>query len=620
MRPRSTDHRPLTTYGVAYLSLILVVATVWTYRGSFQGALIHDDLPHIKDNPTIRSLWPVGKIIDGRSRPLVMLSVAVNHALGGLEVAGYHAFNLTVHILAGLALFGVIRRSLHLIGEASSTEPDATLCIGPPATRTTTEPRATILAFSVALLWLVHPLQTESVTYIIQRAESMMGMCFLLSLYCVIRGATGSPSWLWYTAGCLTLSLGMGCKEVMITAPFVILAYDRVFLATKWREVFLRRGWLYVSLLPALAWLGWTIGLARMVVPGGSAGFGYRAVTPGQYLISQAGVIVQYLRLSVWPDQLCLDYRWPAARTWDDIVIPGAMVVGLLMTSLVALRYRPALGFLGIAFFMILAPTSSIMPIADLAVEHRMYLPLAPLLVLVVLATECCAGRGVRSPMARRLLLSGILVIVAVVLAQRTHRRNLQYQDPIAMWDDVLQTAPHNERAYENCGLACAEREEWLEAAVMFEMVTQRQPEHVLAHQNLGLALVRLGNIEAAVGPLRKTLELNPGSRTAVKLLAWIMATALEANLRNGHEAVAMMESLIGQGDGSDLQAFDILAAAYAEEGTYADAIRTALTALRLANAAHETQCAREIQMRLKCYRAGKPWRAMGKRENMLDL
>ena len=179
------------------------------------------------------------------------------------------------------------------------------------------------------------------------------------------------------------------------------------------------------------------------------------------------------------------------------------------------------------------------------------------------------------------------------------------------MWDDVLQTAPHNERAYENCGLACAEREEWLEAAVMFEMVTQRQPEHVVAHQNLGLALVRMGNVEAAVGPLRKTLDLNPGSRTAIKLLAWIMATAADADLRNGHEAVTMMESLIGQGDGSDLQAFDILAAAYAEEGTYANAIRAALTALRVAKATDEEQCAREIEARLEHYRAGKPWRAL---------
>ena len=147
---------------------LIAVAACWTYGGSFSGPFVFDDLTSIAQNATIRHLWPIWPVLnppaDGGltvgGRPMVNLSLAVNYALGGERVWGYHAVNLGIHVLAGLTLFGVVRRTLHSI----------------------------FLGFAVALLWVLHPLQTESVTYLAQRAESLMGLFYLLTLYCFIRG------------------------------------------------------------------------------------------------------------------------------------------------------------------------------------------------------------------------------------------------------------------------------------------------------------------------------------------------------------------------------------------------------------------------------------------------
>ena len=147
-------------------------------------------------------------------RPVVMLTLSANYSLGGLNTWGYHAFNLGVHLLAALTLFGIVRRTLQS-----------------PRLRERFGQAATPLALGVALIWLVHPLQTQAVTYIIQRCESLMGLFFLLTLYCVIRGFQAArPAW-WHAAAALCCFLGMGCKQVMAGAPLLVLLYDVVFLS-----------------------------------------------------------------------------------------------------------------------------------------------------------------------------------------------------------------------------------------------------------------------------------------------------------------------------------------------------------------------------------------------------
>jgi len=218
------------------LPLLLIGAGVAAYHNSFGGLFFLDDKLRILNNPEIRQLWPPWTVMAHSSRPLVQLSLAINYALGALDVWGYHAFNLGVHLLAGLTLFGVVRRML----ESSRLRPRYGRA-------------APWLAGSVAVVWTVHPLQTESVTYIIQRAESLMGLFLLLTLYCGIRGACSPHPRVWYLAAIVACGLGMGCKEVMVAAPLVMLLYDRVFLAGSFTEI-LRRRWMFCIGLAA-TWL-----------------------------------------------------------------------------------------------------------------------------------------------------------------------------------------------------------------------------------------------------------------------------------------------------------------------------------------------------------------------------
>jgi hypothetical protein len=398
---------------------LIVLAGVAAYWNSFAGVLAYDDQFAIVENPTIRQLWPLwpvlapphsGETVSGR--PLLNLSLAINYAISGLEVWSYHLMNLAIHIAAALLLFGILRRTFLM-----------------PMLRGRFGNAATTLALASALIWTIHPLQTESVTYIVQRAESLAGFFYLLTLYCVIRGAAAvgqafqpdaesanvrlesltypkkgdSPPWPWYAAAALACLLGTACKEILITAPMMVLLYDRTLLAGSFTETLRRRWGLYVGLVAT-----WGL-LACLVFSTGLIGRQSEMGAPDawSYARSQPGVILHYLRLSFWPGPLCMSYDWPVASTVGEI-LPGTIVVGLLLAAtLWGVIWRKPWGCLGAWFFLILAPTSTIMPLNQLIHEHRMYLSLAAIAVLVVTGEHSMpghAGRRLRrgGPLRRR--------------------------------------------------------------------------------------------------------------------------------------------------------------------------------------------------------------------------
>jgi protein O-mannosyl-transferase len=361
------------------------------------------------------------------------------------------------------------------------------------------------------------------VTYVIQRCESMMGMFFLLCLYCILRGAQAARSWPWYLAAWFACLLGLGCKEVMATAPAVCLLYDRAFLSSSWRDVARRRGWLYVLMFGAALTLAVTM-RSTILETDGSVGFGYKDVTPLAYLQTQAGVILHYLRLAIWPSPLCLDYAWQPAATAAEIYPAGAAVLVLLAASLLAFRSRPWLGFLGLSFFLVLAPTSSIIPIRDMAVEHRMYLPLAAVVVLAGLGWFGFTERVVRDPTARRLAWIGPVAITVLVLAGRTVQRNLDYCDPLRMWTKVVAVAPHNSRGHFSLGATLSLRGDLERAMACFERAIALAPNYARAHANLGILLIQQGDLERGEEYLRRAIELKPNYATALMSLGNVAA------------------------------------------------------------------------------------------------
>jgi len=492
-----------------FIPVLLLAAGLWAYHNSFQGPFVFDDGPSIPENSHIRHLWPISEALSAppystvNGRPTVCLTLALNYAWGGRNVSGYHAVNLTIHLLSALVLFGIVWRTLD--GEKL---------------RDRFHGAAVGLAAAIALVWELHPLQTESVTYIVQRTESLMGLFLLLTLYGTIRGAHSPRPRLWYLAAVISCALGMGSKEVMVAAPLIVLLYDRLFLTSSFRELLRRRRGLYVGL--AATWLLLALLVAR--TPHSATGFGMRNLTSWDYLKTEAGVILYYLRLCVWPRPLVIDYSdWPIADSWKDALVPGAAVLGLLAATVWALRHRSSLGFLGAWFFLILGPTSSVLPnIGEVAAERRMYLPLAAVVTMVVVGGYALGKRLFPRPQA---VVLGCVATgaVAVLFTSLTLQRNQDYQSALAIWQDTVDKRPLNERAHNNLGIVLAQLGRVPEAIGHFQLALRIQPDSAMAHYNLANALVQEGRTEDAIGHYQETLRIDPGDFKALTKLGNVL-------------------------------------------------------------------------------------------------
>jgi tetratricopeptide (TPR) repeat protein len=509
-----TDHpAPVAPEGGQNLrraAVLLALAAGVAYYNSFQGQFIYDDMGSIPHNQTIRHLWPIGPVFSPpagetvQGRPLLNLSFALNYAFsgaGGASVRAYHVTNLVIHVLAALVLFGILRRTFLL---PSMRDRFGRVSLG--------------LALAGALLWIVHPLQTESVAYIVQRAESLMGLFYLLTLYCVIRSAASSRV-LWSLAAAAACAAGMATKEVMVTAPLIVLLYDRTFLAGSFRAALRKRWGLYAIL--AACW-----GLLAYLMMGagnreGTAGFGAKQVVDTwTYARTELWAILHYLRLAFWPDALCLDYGWSFTKTMAE-ALPGAVAVALLAAgTLVGLRRGRKWGFLGAWFLVILAPTSSVVPIRDAVFEHRMYLPLAAVVTMVVLGAFVLWGKlsrergwfsGEAAP-GRWTAPWTALAVVAVVLTGLTVLRNRDYRSLLTIWQDTAMKAPSSPRAHYNFGMALCAADKTDLAIDQFREAIRLNPKESDAYVNLGVALMGRGDLTEAIGQLRGGLALDSGN------------------------------------------------------------------------------------------------------------
>lgn len=486
--------------GGLVLPALLIAVGIAVYANSLPGRFVFDDIDSIRhlQDPSTGRIRPWRDLARGL-RPLLTLSLGVNFAWGGDDPAGYHIVNIGIHLAAGLALYGLMRRTLRLpklAGKFTGV--------------------ADGIAFVTAMLWIVHPLQTESVTYIVQRCESMMGMFFLLTMYAYLRGATclRRQAWLWYGASFVTYCLGLLSKESMVTVLPVLWLYDRVFLASSWREIGRRRGGWHLAFAVPLG------GASTVLIPaafaGGSAavGFGIDAVSPWEYARSQPGVILHYLRLAALPHPQCLDYGWAPETRWTHILIPGLVLLGMLSASLWLLLRGQPLGFLGTAFFLILAPTSSVLPFKDLCFEHRMYLPLACVLAAVVPAAY--SGFGRLPPQAGRVAGVALTLGVVATWSGLTIARNRVYHSPLEMWMDVLHKTRHYRagdvlaRSLNNTAIDLIKEGQLQQGVMVLQQATVFCPPLPEIELNLARALLESGDAEAALPHAQTAVRLRP--------------------------------------------------------------------------------------------------------------
>ncbi len=552
-----------------FIPVLVICAGLYAYHNSFYGPFIFDDLRSIPGNPTIRRLWPLWRVMwpppqtTVSARPIVNLSFALNYAFGGLNVRGYHTFNLAIHILAALVLYGIVRRTLLR-----------------PGLREPYGAAAPWLALAVALIWVVHPVQTESVTYIVQRTELLMGLFFLLTLYCVIRGAESPRAVAWYAAAVVSSMLGMGSKEVMAVAPVVVLAYDRLFLSTSFRETCRRRWGLYAGL--AASWLIFAALPLQMRIGLDIPRLSSSGVTRWNYAKTQTGVIVHYLRLAFWPDPLVADYDdWPLARSVATILAPAAVVLTLLGATLWAFHRRLQLAFLGVWFFVILAPSSSFWPLlTEFAAERRLYLPLAAVIVLVVIGGHVALGDVCRrlgwQPGRRRLLEVGVLVVMVATLAHLAVRRNEDYRSTASFWGDVVAKRPNNGRGHNYLGAYLLGQGRSDEAARHLSEAVRLAPNRPEPHYNLGLALAGQGKLQEAIAQYSRALRIKPDDADA----HYYLGIAL-AGLGKLDDANAQYSEVIRLNP-NDARGYKNLGTTLANQGRLEEAIAQYSKALRI--------------------------------------
>jgi len=607
------------------VSIALVACGLALYAGTLDAPFVFDDVPSIVENPNIEALWPPSRSFGAppgagsSGRPLVSFSLALNYALGGREVLGYHLFNVATLILGALALFGVARRSLAGGAHAGAS-------FG--------------LALAIAGLWLVHPLHTDTLNHVVYRNGSMMAMFYLASLYAALRAFEEPGARCWSLACVASAAAAMASKEVAVSLPLAVLALDRQVGAGSFRAALGKRPGLYAGL--AATW-----GLLACCVltgdRGESVGYGHSEVIDAvDSLRTQMVALAVYLRTSFLAAPLVFDYHGQEVmRSWAEVGVEAALFGALFVASLLGFARRRAAGLLGLACFAILAPTSSVVPLAgELVAEHRMTLPLAPLVALVVLGAWRLLARFPAMP---RWLAPALALVAAGLLSWKTVERNRDYASALTLWQDTVDKRPENPRAWNHLGIALQEAGRDAEAEAAFRRSLELDPDHGRASYNFGnllfargdldgalerfahaarfapkdayvrfnhgYALVQSGRAREGLAEYRAALELRPGWARASMLTSWLLATSPDDSLRDGAEALRLAREL-NEASGHRLpRHLDTLAAALAESGDLAGAARVAAEAVAAARGLGNGPLAAEIEARRALYASGAPYR-----------
>jgi len=483
---------------ICFFPLFLIAAVTAVYWNAFSVPFIYDDKTWILANRSLHELLPASP---PGPRWFSKFTFALNYKLDNYNPTGYHIFNLLIHAGSALVYYGILRRTLGVV-------------FFPSIRRET----ASVLAFFSALLWAVHPLHTESVTYIVQRHESLMGLFGLLLFYSFVRAVSSSRSYLWYGAGALAYLLGLGCKEVIVGVPVVILLYDSLFLSSGRRKGAKARVWFYAVL--CLCTLTVWPSMDYLLTASGenvSAGLGLKGITPLEYAALQPGVMMKYLRLAVWPHPLNIHYyvSEPVRPLFGIIPITAVFIFAVFM-----IKKNRAAAFLLLSFFLLLAPSSSIVPLKDAAAEHRLYLPLtlyaAGLVAILfsLLSQRAAAGRS-----SLRMMLSVITIVYLIVPSFLTVYRNGDYHDEAVLWEKSLALEPGNARAHNSAALIYMERGNVGEGIRHLQAAINLMPDYPSPYLNLGLCYESLGNSYDAEVQYQNSLRLHPGSSDALSNL-----------------------------------------------------------------------------------------------------
>jgi protein O-mannosyl-transferase len=511
-------------------TLLVVLCGFAAYANSFQGAFVFDDLIEIARNPAVHRLWPPWVPMFGgnevAARPLPYLSFAIDYTLYGDWPFGFHVTNLAVHLLCAVLLMWLVNESLR-----------------GPAFSTWWHDRSLAIATAVAAIWVVHPLTTQAVTYIYQRMESMAALFIVAALVCAaaafstgLRAETATRRRSWQAAACCCGMLAALSKETAVGIPLLVAAFWWIYRSRADGETLHARLPFFIALTVA-TW----VPLAAVLAAGRGdyAELRTQVYPPLAYLITQAEVIVHYVRLAFWPAGQNLDYDWQVAASMGSV---WWQLVTLVTAAAVTLRgcvARMHWSFPAVAFFVLLGPTSSVLPMADIAMEHRIYLPLACLVALVV-GGMAAAGEQFGSRGGTRAAVVAVTACV-VALGATTHARNRVYESFSTMWHDCHAKNPQGIRANWHMSLLSADAGD-VDRALMLARRATEASKNSLAFQGCAQRFFEAGNLRASERACREGMEVFAAHDCLHKAVWFDLA-------------VLLTETLVSQGRVNEAQA-----------------------------------------------------------------
>jgi len=472
---------------------------------------VFDDLTNITNNEQIRvqeaslSRIVTASFKANATRPVAMASLIVNYVIHGYDPVGYHVVNIAIHAAVALLLFFILRRTLEF----------APAVVAPN--------RVVWMAFFSSLLWVVHPVHTQSVTYIVQRMNSMAALFMLASLWCYINGRTaqdGYRSWLWFSGSLASWLMALGCKENSVMLPVLMFIYEWFFFQDLSRT-WLRRQLKWIGVAAVVCALATAILLGSDPVGriGSLRDFSESRFTYAERVLTQPRVVMHYLSLFVLPhpSRLNLDYDFPLSHGIFDpptTLLAIVAIAALMGIGIVVARRHRLLAFAIFWFFATLVVESSVIPLA-IIFEHRTYVPFMALAPMVVWAVFRIPG-----PKALPVLL---LLVISALFSVWTWQRNSVWADPIRLWSNVIAKSPGKARPHHKLGDAYSGRGNVKAAIDLYRKAIELDPTFTESYNNLGLLMAEQADIESAERLYQKAIGLAPGSLDVINNYAVLL-------------------------------------------------------------------------------------------------
>ncbi len=559
-------------------TLLLSLLALGIYLNSLNNSFIFDDISSIVENPYIRNLKDISFFLKGLEarkeslRALPTLSFAINYHFHKLNVFGYHLVNLVFHILSGLLVY-FISKYLFILESKG---------ISPPPNRPNrfSFQKIDILSFLAAALFISHPIQVNTVTYIVERNEGMASFFYLLGFFLFIKMSLSNSleKGLYLLGTVIAFLLAILSKEISFTFPIILVLFDLMFICQNWKTIKTRLKFYIGFGAPLILYILFFFkgGIIKLL-------FEYRGRwTPWENLLTQFNVIIQYIKLLFLPlpSWLNVDHDFQLSKslleypTWISL----SLILILFILAIFMIKKSRIVSFSVFFFFIVLSPSSSVIPIWDLMVEYRLYLPLFAFCLILtkgLYSLYQLLTRYYSYKLSRGVVL-GISVIILSSYSAITIDRNKIFEDELILWSDAAKKSPNKTRPKENLITAYHRHGLYDQAIALSLEVLNKKPRDPEIYNKLGISYMSLGEYDKAIEYLKISIQMRDNNPKAFNNLGIIY---LEK--KDFPQAITAFKQAISQKSNYS-EAYNNLAKALAMTGQLDDAVIEESKAIRI--------------------------------------